>query len=251
MKKCLLAATIGCALFSASSFADTIAGVYLGAQGWQTDTSGGFADNSSTANLNFDDETNSALYIALEHPIPLVPNVKINHTTLDNSGTTTLQSSFTFDGNLYTSNSTLDTDIDLSTTDVILYYEIFDNDLISFDLGLNAKYVDGSFYVLDSASNTEGAADFSGVIPMVYSKVQLGLPFTGFAAYAEGSYLSFDDNKVSDYQVAVAYSFIESIAVDMTFQAGYRKVTLDVEDLDDVYADMEFDGVFAGIELHF
>jgi len=251
MKKCLLAATIGCTLFSASTIADTIAGVYVGAQVWQTDTTGGFADNSSTANLNFDDETNSALYIAVEHPIPLIPNVKINHTSLDNSGTTSLQSAFTFDGNLYTANSQVDTDIELDATDVILYYELFDNDLISFDLGLNAKYIDGSLSVVDSASNTQGSGDFSGVIPMVYSKVQLGLPFTGLAAYAEGSYLSFDDNKVSDYQVAVAYSFIESIAVDMTFQAGYRKVTVDIEDLDDVYADMEFDGVFAGIELHF
>ena len=40
-------------------------------------------------------------------------------------------------------------------------------------------------------------------------------------------------------------------AVDMTLQVGYRNVTVDIEDLDDVYADMEFDGVFAGLELHF
>jgi outer membrane protein len=86
---------------------------------------------------------------------------------------------------------------------------------------------------------------------MAYSKVQLGLPFTGLSAYFEGSYLSFDDHEVSDYQAAVQYSFIESIAVDMTLQLGYRNVTVDIEDLDDVYADMEFDGVFAGLELHF
>ena len=251
MKKCLLAAVIGCALFSASSHADTIAGVYAGAQVWQTDTSGGFADNSSTADFNFDDETNTALYVAFEHPLPFVPNVKIGHTTLDNSGTTTLNTNFTFDGDLYTADSQIDTIVELDATDIILYYELFDNDLISFDVGLNAKYIDGAFSVYDTASDTQGAGDFSGVVPMVYSKVQVGLPFTGLAAYAEGSYLSFDDHELSDYQVAVTYSFIESLAVDMTLQVGYRKVTVDIEDLDDIYADMEFDGAFAGLEVHF
>ncbi|NDV92573.1 TIGR04219 family outer membrane beta-barrel protein [Alteromonas sp. 345S023] len=251
MKKGLLAAALGCALFSVTTQADTIAGVYAGAQAWQTDTTGGFADSSSTANFNFDDETNSSLYIAFEHPVPLVPNVKVVHTTLDNNGTTTLDSSFSFDGELYTANSEVNTITELEATDLILYYELFDNDLVSFDVGLNAKYIDGAFYVEDTASDTQSSGEFSGVIPMVYSKVQVGLPFTGLAAYAEGSYLSFDDHELSDYQVAVTYSFIESIAVDMTVQLGYRNVTVDIEDIDDVYADMEFDGVFAGLELHF
>lgn len=251
MKKGLFAAAIGCVLFSVNSQADTIAGVYAGAQAWQTDTTGGFADSSSTADFNFSDETNTSLYIAFEHPVPLIPNIKVGHTTLDNNGTTTLDANFTFDGELYTANSEVDTVIELDATDLILYYELFDNDLISFDVGLNAKYIDGAFFVEDTDSDTQSSGDFTGVVPMVYSKVQVGLPFTGLAAYAEGSYLSFDDHELSDYQVAVTYSFIESIAIDMTVQVGYRNVTVDIEDLDDIYADMEFDGVFAGLELHF
>lgn len=251
MKKGLLAAALGCALMSASSHADTILGVYVGAQVWQTDTSGGFADSSSTADFSFDDESNTALYIAFEHPVPFVPNVKINRTSLDNTGSTVLTTNFTFDGQLYTANSEVNSDVEIDATDFILYYELFDNDVVSFDLGVNAKYIDGTLGVVDSASNTAGSVEFSGVIPMAYSKVQLGLPFTGLSAYFEGSYLSFDDHEVSDYQAAVQYSFIESIAIDMTLQLGYRNVTVDIEDLDDVYADMEFDGVFAGLELHF
>ena len=244
MKKGLIAVGLGCALMSMSAQSDTIAGVYAGVQAWQTDTTGGFADSSSTANFNFDDETNTSFYVAVEHPLPFIPNIKVARTTLDNSGTTALDTSFTFDGELYTANSTVDTMIDLTATDFILYYELF-------DLGINAKYIDGSLSVVDAASNTQGTGEFSGVVPMAYSRLQLGLPFTGLAAYAEGSYLSFDDHELSDYQVAVAYSFIESLAVDMTLQVGYRKVTVDIEDLDDIYANMEFDGVFAGLEVHF
>jgi outer membrane protein len=251
MKKGLIAVGLGCALMSMSAQSDTIAGVYAGVQAWQTDTTGGFADSSNTANFNFDDKTNTSFYVAVEHPLPFIPNIKVARTTLDNSGTTALDTSFTFDNELYTANSTVDTTIDLTATDFILYYELFDNDLVSFDLGVNAKYIDGSLSVVDAASNTQGTGEFSGVVPMAYSRLQLGLPFTGLAAYAEGSYLSFDDHELSDYQVAVAYSFIESLAVDMTLQVGYRKVTVDIEDLDDIYANMEFDGVFAGLEVHF
>ena len=251
MKKCLTAAALGCVFFASSATADTIAGVYIGAQGWNTSTSGGFADSSSTASFNFDDETNGAAYIAVEHPVPFLPNLKVNYTGLDTAGVTNLETSFTFDGNLYTAESDVLTDAEITSTDIILYYELFDNDLISFDVGLNGKVIDGTLLVEDQASNTRGMEEFSGVVPMVYSRVQVGLPFTGLAAYAEGSYLSLDDHTLSDYQIALTYSFIESLAVDMTLQLGYRNVEIDIEDLDDIYADMEYDGAFAGLEIHF
>ncbi|GEA13738.1 TIGR04219 family outer membrane beta-barrel protein [Alteromonas sp. KUL49] len=251
MKRNILAVVIGASLASGAAQADTIAGLYVGAQGWDSGVSGGFADTSTTSDFSFDDKTNSAIYVALEHPVPFVPNVKVNYTTMDTTGDTVLETNFTFNDQLFTASSTVNNDIELTSTDLILYYELFDNDLISFDLGINGKYIDGTLFVEDSASATSASADFSGVIPMVYSKVQLGLPFTGLAVYAEGSYLSFDDHEVSDYQVAATYSFIESLAIDMTLQLGYRNVTVDIEDLDDIYTNLTFDGVFAGLEVHF
>ncbi|QJR81614.1 TIGR04219 family outer membrane beta-barrel protein [Alteromonas pelagimontana] len=251
MKKCVIAAALLSAFSAMPAMADTIAGVYVGAQGWRTSTSGGFADDNTVADFNFDDKTQGAYYIALEHPIPFVPNLKLGRTGLDTSGATTLDSSFTFEGDLYTAASTVATQVNLDATDIILYYEIFDNDLVSLDLGINGKYIDGSLSVADEASDTRGTADFSGIVPMAYSRVQFGLPFTGLGAYAEGSYLSFDDHKISDYQIALTYSFIESLAVDMTVQLGYRNVDIDIDDLDDVYADMSYDGGFIGVEVHF
>ena len=251
MKKSIMALALAGSFAVTPVMADTIAGVYVGAQGWRSATDGGFADNNNTANFNLSDETQSTGYVAFEHPVPFVPNIKLNYTSLDTQGNTQLDSGFTFDGDLYTAESEVYTGIDLNSTDIILYYELFDNDLISFDLGINGKYVDGALSVREESTATRGATDFSGVIPMAYSRVQVGLPFTGLGAYAEGSYLSFDDHTFSDYQLALTYSFIESLAVDMTLQLGYRSVEMDIEDLDGVYADMSFDGAFAGLELHF
>ena len=251
MKKLLTAATLaGCAFLSPAQ-ADTLLGVYAGAQAWNMETDGGFGSTNDISRFNFGDETTGSLYVAFEHFVPLVPNVKVNYTNMDTSGDVVLTDDFSFGGELFPVDVPLFTDVGLKTTDIILYYELFDNDLISFDFGLNGKYVDGDFFVEETGGSLDADVQFSGVIPMLYSKAQFGLPFTGWAVYAEGSFLSFGDQTLIDYQAAVTYSLIESLAVDLTFQAGYRSTELDLEDLDDIYADLEFSGLFAGVELHF
>ncbi len=251
MRKTFIAMALISATSAPCAFADTILGVYAGAQGWDMSTAGGFADDTTITQFGFDSQTNGSIYAALEHPVPFVPNIKINRTVLDTSGSTTLTSSFTFDGELFTADSLVATNIDLTTTDYILYYEIFDNDLVSIDIGINGKHVDGTLLVEDAASSLTATQSFSGIVPMGYSRIAFGLPFTGLGVYAEGSYLAIDDSTVSDYQIAITYSFIESLALDLTLQLGYRDTTVELDDLDDTYSDLTFDGAFAGIEFHF
>nr|WP_136252655.1 TIGR04219 family outer membrane beta-barrel protein [Ningiella ruwaisensis] len=250
MKKTLIACMLATAV-AAPATADTVLGLYVGAQAWNMETEGGFAANEALADFNFEDETNSSFYAALEHPIPLVPNVKIARTTLDTAGVTTLSGTFTFGDEVFVQNSRLTTTADLTTTDLILYYEILDNDLISLDIGISGKQVDGDIVVTDADTQQTSMESFDEIIPMAYGRVAVGLPLTGLGAYAEGNFLSIDDNTFTDYQAAITYNFIESLAIDMTIQAGYRVTSLELEDLDDIYADLEFEGAFIGLEFHF
>ena len=96
-----------------------------------------------------------------------------------------------------------------------------------------------------------GREEFSGPVPMVYSRLAVGIPLTGFGAFVEGSFLSIDDHTLTDYQAAITYSLMENLAIDVTFQVGYRAFTLELEDLDDIYSDLEFKGAYAGLEVHF
>jgi outer membrane protein len=252
MKKIPLSVALVLLASGYNAQADTLLGLYAGAQGWYMETSGGFSNNSTNLDFNFEDQTNASVYVALEHPIPLIPNVKLQRSTMDNAGGTTLTGNFAFGDELFAMNTNVTTDVQLSTTDVILYYEFFDNSLVSFDLGINAKYVDGDLLVLATDDPSQSAMEsFSGPVPMVYSRVAVGLPFTGLGLYAEGSFLSIDDHSVTDYQVALTYSVLDNVAVDMTLQLGYRAFTLELDDLDDIYSDLEFKGAFAGLEVHF
>lgn len=251
MRKSLLGCAMLAAVATAPAQADTLLGAYVGAQGWNMGVEGGFANEESLTEFSYDDQTNSSLYVALEHPVPLIPNLKLVRTTMDTSGFTNLNSQFEFNGELYSANTDVSTDFEMSATDIILYYEILDNDLISVDIGLNGKYLDGTIVVSESESNRTATEEFSGVIPMAYAKAEVGLPFTGLGVYAEGSFLAIGDHSVSDIQAALTYSFVESLALDMTLQAGYRAVTVELDDIDDFYADLEFSGVFVGLEFDF
>ncbi|WP_297821744.1 TIGR04219 family outer membrane beta-barrel protein [uncultured Paraglaciecola sp.] len=249
MKKNTLSLGLLALCVSFTSQADTLLGLYAGAQAWNMETSGGFSNDGSNTEFNFEKQTNTNLYVAFEHPIPLIPNVKVQRTAMDTQGDVILDAQFTLGDKVFAANGNAFTDVSLTTTDFILYYELFDNDLVSFDVGLNAKHIDGEF--LATVDGETGREEFSGPVPMVYSRLAVGVPFTGFGAFVEGSFLSIDDHTISDYQAAITYSLMGNLAIDLTLHLGYRAVTLDLDDLDDIYSDLEFKGIYAGLEVHF
>tara|TARA_Y100000782_G_scaffold115255_1_gene156255 strand:- start:11137 stop:11907 length:771 start_codon:yes stop_codon:yes gene_type:complete len=255
MKKYCLAAALSMACLAPTAQADTLLGLYLGVDGWRSDNSGSFAQNDNLQNFNYDDETFISYYAALEHPVPLVPNFKFKYTELELNGSTTLDDTFSFGDADYVVGTQVGTVSDLSHIDYILYYEIFDNDLVSIDLGLNAKQFDGDIVVTGTSQNGGPAStervDFSGFVPLVYGRAEVGLPLTGMSVFFEGSMLAIDDSKVQDYQVGIAYALLDNLAIDLDVKAGYRSMTLELDDVDDIYTDIDASGPFAGIQVHF
>ncbi len=253
MKKYCLAAALSMAFLAPAAHADTLLGLYVGVDGWQSDNSGSFSDSGNMQDFNFEDETFISYYAALEHPIPLVPNIKLKYTELELNGSTLLNETFEFGGTSFTTNTTATTISDLSHVDYILYYEIFDNDLLSIDLGVNAKQFDGDIVVTGTANGkaTTETVDFSGFVPLVYGRAEVGLPLTGLSVFFEGSLLAIDDSKVQDYQVGIAWALLDNLAVDLDIKAGYRQMTLELDDIDNLYTNIDASGPFAGIQIHF
>ena len=252
MKKTILAAGIA-TLLSASVQADTLLGLYIGGHMWANQAEGSFGQgNDNQATFDFDDENQGSFFVALEHPIPLIPNLKIASTTLDTIGGATISGSFTFEGETYSANSVLDTTFDASYVDYTFYYELFDNDLLTFDFGLTARDLDSQINVVDTNNTTLNSnLSVSGFIPLLYVNTIIGLPFTGLNIFAEANFLSYDDNSVYDYQIGVSYELVDNLAVDLDLTVGYRAVKLELDDIDDLYSDLTFDGVFIGAIVHF
>ncbi len=262
MKKTLLALSLSCAsLFSTTAHADAV-GLYIGGQMWDNQASGEFGESLNMEDFNLKDEQQGGYFIAVEHPLPFLPNAKLANVVLDTSGATQLSSEFDFGGITFGSGADAKANFDLSYNDYTLYYEIFDNGLFSFDIGFTARDFDGKVkvtaeVVIDDPDGNPitqtliGTENISEIVPMLYASTNVGLPLTGLNFFAEGNFLSFDDHIIYDYQAGVSYELIDNLAIDVNITAGYKVVKLELEDLDDLYTDLEFDGVFAGVIVHF
>jgi outer membrane protein len=224
-------------------------GVYVGAQGWQNEATGGFSQNTSLVDFSFKEQTNTNLYLKFEHPIPLVPNARIRVGKLESNGSADLDSSFTFGGKTYGVNKTVNTTLDFTNNDATLYWELLDNDIIGFDFGLTAKNIKGDFMVEDG--NDMSTEEVSIWLPMAYAAVKVRIPFVGLYAYGDANLISYDGSNVHDYEVGIGYDLIDNLVVDVALTAGYREVAIELDDVDDLNADLKFSGFFAGLEVHF
>lgn len=249
--KTLLPAFLLCALPVAAS-ADVI-GFEAGAGAWNHDPSGeiSYTDAGITGDeidvaddLGLSDDSEAFYWLALEHPVPILPNIRVQGTALSTEGSGTVNARF--GGTTYS--EPVDSELVLDHTDVTFYWELLDN-VVSLDLGLTARYIDGS---AELASRTNpGKRDkvsFSGVIPMAYGDVEVSLPL-GFSVGASANFLAVSDSEVSDLSARLAWESDLGLGV----MAGYRvlNMTLDESDFDDFSSDVDMKGPYAAAFFHF
>ncbi|GAA6172068.1 TIGR04219 family outer membrane beta-barrel protein [Colwellia sp. KU-HH00111] len=249
MKKAIIAASLATVLCT-SAQADTLLGLYVGGQVWANQAKGSLGkEESSQTTFDFDSERSGSYFVALEHPIPLIPNAKIVSTKYDTVGDTTIDVSTTIEGVTTTASVLAEATFDASYIDYTLYYEVFDNDLLTFDFGLTARdlSIDSQITVADNSSDLSS----DKILPLLYANAIIGLPFTGYNVFAQADFLSRSDYDIYDYQVGVSYEVQNNFVIDVDVTLGYRAVKLELNDLDGIYSDLTFKGVFVGAVIHF
>ncbi len=255
MKKTLIALCTA-SLLSSTAYADTI-GLYAGAQVWKSDADGLFGEQNQQVDFNLETNTKGSYFVALEHPLPFIPNIKIASTNLDTNGLKVLADDFTFGGVTFPAGSSAASTLNISYIDYTLYYELFDNDLLTFDFGLTVRDIDADIRVdatatiagttVSSSSSLAGSA----YVPMAYAAFIFGIPSTDFNVFAEGNFLSFDGQTLYDYQAGISYELVDNLAVDVNLTLGYRAVKLELDDIDNLYTNLDYTGAFAGVIVHF
>ncbi|MCT7942366.1 TIGR04219 family outer membrane beta-barrel protein [Shewanella holmiensis] len=257
MNKTLVATALFGLLSVSSAQAATVMGFKVGGDIWNTDASGTFNADSNAGNAtgpaqNYDygSKTQGSVWLAIEHPIPLVPNLKIRENRLEASGSKD-SSDFYYNQVNFTGASTVYND--LSNTDFVLYYEILDNDLVALDLGAAYKQMHGSLRVDGfTGSGLTGTAtqrDIDSGVVMAYGSAQVGVPGLGLFAFADVM-LGLDESGVHDYSAGLGWQF-DGVALDTLVRVGYRDFNFDVNGFSDTTQDMQFKGAFAGVELIF
>jgi len=251
MNRPLIFTLLTTALLSVELQAADILGIEAGAGSWQIDYDGDLGENNNKATLDelgYDDKSHAnTFYIVLEHPVPLLPNVKLQHTDLDQSERGTISRNFTINNVTFNASENVKTSLDLTHTDASLYYEILDN-WLNADVGMTLRYFSGSA-TAKSATRTENV-DLNVVTPMLYGNARFDLPFTGWSVGVAGNYVNYDSNRLQDYSANIGYNS-DGLLMDIGVEVGYRRLSLDLDDLDDLEADIDLDGIYGSLFLRF
>ncbi|MGB5518902.1 MAG: TIGR04219 family outer membrane beta-barrel protein [Gammaproteobacteria bacterium] len=191
-------------------------------------------------NLFWSEESQGYIFATLEHPVPILPNVRVMYTKLDHTGAGS--TAFAFDGESFS--GTVANEFSIEQTDILGYYEVLDN-VVSLDLGLNVRLLDLTYMINDDAG-TSTSGSVSAPVPMLYGLIG-GSPWPGVLLSAEGNYMSISGSTISDFNAKIAYTTSFFIG----FEAGYRVQSIELDDVDDTNAKIDFNGPFLGAYLKF
>ena len=191
--------------------------------------------------LGFEKESFFELAATVEHPVPVIPNVRLKYTSLDQSQDSTFTG--TFGGKAFTDD--IETSLDLSHVSLVLYYEILDN-WVSVDVGLDVKKFDGLLELKDKSDGTVSNTDIDDFLPMAYASAEFAMPFTDMSFGAEVSALSYSDNSIYDAKVRLRQGF--SLAF---VELGYRQMGIKLDDVNNLDVDVRLNGVYLSTGLDF
>jgi len=243
MKK--IVATI--ALLGTALMADTIGGE-LNIGYYEHNPSGTIEYQGDSIDLKDDfkwkKESDVFAKLYIEHPIPILPNIKLGYSSFGHSGSGILTKNITFANQTYRATGKIDSTFDLNMYDLTLYYEVVDVGL-DLDLGLNVRYLDGSVSAIGVGGiplkPIEESTSFSVPVPMVYAKARVPIPTTNIALQAEGNYISYSGNQFYDFEVGIRYT----LNLGLGLEGGYKSMKLKLDDIDDLSLDSTFSGAYA------
>lgn len=239
MRKLILVFAGSAALAAPVAQADAIGfGAQVGY--WNSGLSGDVTNNHSSVDvdrdLNLDGKSDTSLSLHLEHPIPLLPNVRVAYAIIDQSANGRLSAGF--EG---VAAGPVRSDLELEQLDLTLYYEVLDN-FVNLDLGLTLRDFAGELLVQGGGQSSRTEADT--IVPMAYAAANVDFPL-GISAGAEGNIIAFDGDSLHD--ITLYGQFSMSL---IQLRAGYRQMAVDYKDGSDRF-DVKVDGPFISAGLSF
>lgn len=257
MKKIL--ATLACGTMLVSTASADMIKIEGGAGIWQQ-TPKGDAEYTDAATVDgenkFDEDQLNKGYIwmLIKHPVPVVPNLRLEYTSLESTGKATGE----FKDYTVTVGAEADTFIEMKQYDIIPYYNIIDNlGWTTVDIGLDLKVIDASYEadgVIDN--NTLLPINYSDsgtvVIPLLYVRARVEFPATNLAIEGDTKYIGYSGASMLDTRLKIDYTFDFVPVIQPAIEVGYRYQSYQLDDDDqDAKIDLTFSGFYAGIMLRY
>jgi len=239
-------------VFLATTAIADIARIEVGTGAWIQDTKGvaSYSENGADGSYTSNKDDNSQAYIwaLIKHPIPILPNLRLEYVSLEDKGLVTGKFK-EFDVGGVTTSMTYD----MKQYDIIPYYNILDNTAwVTLDFGIDIKIIDTSYEVTAKAPFTGYKGSETIVLPLLYLRGRVEIPSTDIGIEADVKYIKVGDSTVYDIRAKVDYTLEFIPIIQPAIELGYRIQKIDIDEDDaDSKIDLEFSGIYMGLMLRF
>lgn len=206
----------------------------IGLDSWSQDLGGSIDSTNSEIgtvsvedDLGFGSESGLSYYLLLEHPLGVVPNVKLQYTELNSDESNDLQRDITYDNVTFTANQTIRSALDLNHVDLSLYWQPVQG-RFDVSLGFTIRVLDGSFTVRSENNESVARQSVDEAFPLPYLHVGYEFGDTGMSIDAEVKAAAYEGDKFIDSNLRLAWE--SNIGLGLEF--GYRSIALEADDLD-------------------
>ncbi len=230
---------------------------------WHNDASGSIQYKDDPAididYLNYDEENRPYGWFELTHPVPVLPNLRLEY--CKNKFSDRASIAFEWEDVRFGADSY--SKMELKQLDMIAFYQPLSLNWIALDLGLDVKYVkftfsaEGSGYIPDTGLSLRTAYEIEEdnlFIPFPYAKIKFMVPNTGLEIEGEAKAIGYKHTSAYDLSIKASY-FFKIKVIELGIEAGYRfeNLDLDQDDFNSINfdADIDLDGPFAGLALRF
>ena len=179
----------------------------------------------------------------IEHPVPLIPNIRLAYNSLSYDGKS-LVPSFSW-GKIEHFTGELENTLSLDYTDITLYYELLDN-WIELDGGISFRSINGDLTIA-SRLETESIS-YSDRVPMAYGKAKFYIPSTDISLQGEINFMPFGSTTSYDMELSARYTFDLGLGVEL----GYKSFYLESDTLAKSFtSELKVSGAYASVVWDF
>jgi outer membrane protein len=203
--------------------------------------------NDKTGNLGLANEIRPYIWAKIIHPIPFIPNIKVQYTNYSTSGDGIVSGDVKIFGrSIADVNTKAHTDLNINSYDATFFYEIKPV-VADIEAGFGVNVLDSHTKVKTATTTSSGSA--ISPIPYLYARAET-IQLFGFSIEAQGKYLNVSKKgHYYDYSGALKYHLPLPI-LDISASAGYRYQDILGKNGDDE-TKLQFKGAFAEIGVKF
>ena len=190
--------------------------------------------NCNTGNFGLENKTNPYLWLKVIHPLPLIPNIKLQYTKYDSTGHSKYVAGGKIfgDANIPVALTNANTEFKINSFDLNFFYEIkpvfadieagFGLDMWKGNVKITGNYascINGN--VITLGGNKSINENWAVILPYLYGHIET-MKLFGFSAIANIKWAKAGDNHHYDNSFALKYTIDILGPINPFIKVGYR-----------------------------